>query len=180
LSKYDEYVTEETTAGREPLEFGDWRKQRMAEGRAAAREEPETAVAVEEAPEPVAEPEPASPSHMVFWSENRNRVEIVQAGGRTVIDNQMAIRPHIVVEFIEHHWVADMDSDDDRYKAEWLLKSKAMKTGEIVLVPMPQRAPQPPIQTGPRTTLTPRLRVESVQRPESTRDVAAAMSARLE
>lgn len=207
MSKYDDYHATETAAGREPMEAAAWRKMRLQEGRekaalakvqaAAERAPGETAplvtavtadtITVDVDPDPhedpelvhvEPEPEPESTT-MTFWSENKTRVEIMQAGGRTVIDGAMAIRPHIIIEFIEHHVVLDMLDPDDALKAEWLLHCKALRKGEIRLVPEIRPVPRVQVQSGPRTTLTPKARPAVAERPESSRDVAARLSAPL-
>jgi hypothetical protein len=81
---------------------------------------------------------------------NRNRVEVMQAGQKTVINNQIVVLSHKTIEFSEHHWSADLSDPDMRERAAWLLQSKAFRAGEIVLVPTVQVTPAK-VRTGPRT-----------------------------
>jgi hypothetical protein len=172
MSRYDEYANTERSEGREPLEFNEWKKQRMQEGRAAAAAQ-KTEV------EPATQAVPQEPESMIFWAENRFRVEVMQAGGKTVINGQVVVQPHKTIEFTEHHWTADIADTEDREKAEWLLKSRAVRRGEIVVVPQVAKTRGPAIQTGPRTSLTPKTRHEKIERPASAQAAIEALSAPL-
>src|SRR5256885_10548332 len=102
----------------------------------------------------MAPPVPQEPETLIFWAENRFSVEVMQAGGKTVINGQVVIQPHKTIEFQEGYWTADMSDPEDREKAEWLLKSRALRKGEIVNVSAALAPRGPAIQTGPRTTHT--------------------------
>ena len=82
---------------------------------------------------------------------NRNRVEVMQAGQKTLINNQIVVLQHKTIEFAEHHWSADLSDPEERERAAWLLQCKAFRTGEIVLVPTVAHTPQK-VRTGPRTS----------------------------
>lgn len=194
--KYAEYVAAEQAAGREPLPMPQWRAERMKQSQAAKTQDAELNVsgaapiadepappepdpddpALDEQPEPqpVAEAEtpPEPPKNAIFWSENRERVEIMQAGGRTVVNGQIAVMPHRTIEFVNHHWTADLQNPDHREKAQWLMESEAVRKGEIVLVPQARPVQnRVQVQSGPRTSTS--SRIVKV-------DPLAAMSARIE
>jgi hypothetical protein len=167
VSKYDDYAQAERDEGREPLEMPQWRAQRMRESRqtdAEAQPSPSTSTPVEGVPD--------LPESMTFFCENRYRVEVMQAGHKTVIGGVVVPVAHRTIEFNEHHWTADMAVTDHREKVEWLMSCPAYKKGEIVLVPEARPTNRVQVRTGPRTTSTPRL--ERIERP------AGALSARLE
>jgi hypothetical protein len=183
VSKYEDYAQAERDEGREPLEMPQWRAQRMRESQ-QTKAEPQP-VNPDGSPIPAPpdsmpdEPRPGSPSDvpdlpdsMTFFCENRFRVEVMQAGHKTVIGGVVVPVAHRTIEFNEHHWTADMAVTDHREKVEWLLSSPAYKKGEIVLVPEARPTNRVQVRTGPRTTSTPRL--ERIERP------AGALSARLD
>jgi hypothetical protein len=103
----------------------------------------------------------------------------MQPGGKTVINGQVVVQPHKTIEFIEHHWTADMSDPDDREKAEWLMKCRDFRKGDVILVPQVRKTGGPVIQTGPRTSLTPKTRHETIERPASSREAVEALSAPL-
>lgn len=165
--KYADYAQAERDEGREPLEMKEWRAQRMLESRqtdAEAMPSPSTSTPVEGVPD--------LPDSMTFFCENRFRVEVMQAGHKTVIGGVVVPVAHRTIEFNEHHWTADMAVTDHREKVEWLMSCPAYKKGEIILVPEARTTNRVQVRTGPRTTSTPRL--ERIERP------AGALSARLE
>jgi hypothetical protein len=167
VSKYDDYAQAERDEGREPLEMPQWRAQRMQSGRqteAEASPSPSTSTPVEGVPD--------LPESMTFFCENRFRVEVMQAGHKTVIGGVVVPVAHRTIEFNEHHWTADMAVTDHREKVEWLMSCPAYKKGEIILVPEARTTNRVQVRTGPRTTSTPRL--ERIERP------AGQLSARLD
>lgn len=167
MSKYDDYAQAERDEGREPLEMPQWRAQRMRDSQQMKAEEtpsPSTSTPVEGVPD--------LPDSMTFFCENRFRVEVMQAGHKTVIGGVVVPVAHRTIEFNEHHWTADMAVTDHREKVEWLMSCPAYKKGEIVLVPEARPTNRVQVRTGPRTTSTPRL--ERIERP------AGALSARLD
>jgi hypothetical protein len=177
VAKYEDYAQAERDAGREPLEMPQWRAQRMHEAQQAKLEsDPAEATAQHNEPKPEPSPEtntiPEMPATMTFWSPNRFRVEVMQAGHKTVVGGVVVPVAHRTIEFNEYHWTADMENDDHVEKVEWLMKCPAYKKGEIVLVPGPRPTKGIQIRTGPRTTSTPRL--ERIERP------AGQLSARLD
>lgn len=185
MSAYDDYADAEREAGREPLTQAKWRAERMKDGRekaAAARAQVDAAPAenVEPTPENMpALPVPEEPEFLIFWGASRFLVEVMQAGGKTVINGQVVIQPHKTIEFIEHHWTADMSDPEDREKAEWLMQCKDFRKGEVVLVPQVRKTSGPTIQTGPRTSHTPKTRHETIERPSNPRETIEALSAPL-
>lgn len=182
---YDDYADAEREAGREPLTAAKWKAQRMQEGReraAAAKERVKTFVAehdkveentVETVPDL---PVPEEPESLIFWGSSRFLVEVMQAGGKTVINGQVVVQPHRQIEFIEHHWTADMHDPEDREKAEWLMHCKDFRKGDVVLVPQVRKTGGPVIQTGPRTSHTPKTRHETIERPASQQAAIEALS----
>jgi hypothetical protein len=94
--------------------------------------------------------------------QNRNRVEIMQAGQKILVNNSVVVLPHKAIEFTEHHYSADLTDQEGRERAEWLLQCKAYRTGEIILVPNVAFRPVP-VRTGPRTA---GLEPERIKRPQ--------------
>jgi len=188
MSKYEDEYLPTVPEGETPLTPEEWKKERLAEGRAkaAARKEAEAAAADNLEPEAPTVPTKASelpvpeePETLIFWAENRFLVEVMQAGGKTVINGQVVIQPHKTIEFIEHHWTADMADPEDREKAKWLMRCKDFRKGSVILVPQVTKTAGPTIQTGPRTSHTPKTRHETIERPGSTREAVEALSAPL-
>lgn len=82
---------------------------------------------------------------------NRNRVEIMQAGQKLVVNNSIVTLPHKAIEFTEHHVSFDLQEPDQKERAAWLLQCSAFRRGEIVLVPKVTFKPAA-VRTGPRTS----------------------------
>jgi hypothetical protein len=194
--KYAEYAQAEHDAGREPLPLGQWRAQRMHDAQQSKLEadrevtftdphpstahvpvdqsDPAEATALHNEPEPVPATTsvPDMPATMTFFCENRYRVEVMQAGHKTVVGGVVVPVAHRTIDFNEHHWTADMSNPDHREKTEWLMASQAFRRGEIILVPEARPTDRVQVRTGPRTTSTPRM--ERIERP------AGQLSARLD
>lgn len=90
---------------------------------------------------------------------NRNRVEIMQAGRKVLINNQVVVLEHRAIEFTEHHYTADLLSQEGAERAAWLLQCDSFRRGEIVLVPTVVVAPKG-VRTGPRTSGIEPARIE--------------------